>query len=241
MQRREKIPPNIIALANDAQQPDCYFEEARYGLFRIIVDVCDLRNAETLGNLNPTELVEMASDVDRKLVSWVSSLPECLNFKIIIDVTGSSLDGYYHSYTNCSDARLWGFYRCARILVNEVITRAIPNLPLLSSIILPGNVLSSTSVVSELCGDICASIPYFILSSRNEVADVNGKNFTWPLYVVATSSVVTVDTRCWVINQLQNISKKSATLQGIALAKVLNTTWEITDWRSDALGKVEEV
>jgi len=233
LQRREEIPSAIVALANYAHQPFCYFEDAQYSLFQIIVNLCTLRHAEKSGELKASELVRLASEIDSSMVFWVSNLPECLNFNLVIDTTGTSLDGYFHNYKNCSDARLWGFYRCARILANAVITRAYANSPSLSYMMLPGSVLSSTKVISDLCGDICASVPYFILSSPDEVADVNGKNFVWPLYVVATSSVVTIRIRCWVIDQLQKISRKSAILQGAAIANVLSSTWEIMDWRNE--------
>jgi hypothetical protein len=230
LQRREEIPPIIISLANDACKPGSPYEDAQYALFQLVTQVCTLRSQEHQGTHDPIVLLDLAFSIDSSLEHWASNLPEELNFSIQIDATGTSLDGYYHIYANPSDARLWSFYRSARILVNSSISRLLNANPHLSTL-LPGKDLQALSVIAKLSADICASVPYFLLADENDVAGMNGKNFVWPLYAVATQSGVTVRVRCWIIEQLKGISVKSGLLQGLAVADVLSRTWEIWDWR----------
>lgn len=235
LQRRTEISPSIIALAHDAHTPGTPHEDAQYALFQQITHVCSLRSLERQRDTDPLTLLNYAFSIDASLEAWATTLPSDLCFGLQIDTTGTSLDGYYHTYTTPSTARLWSFHRSARICTNAIILRTLTSHPHLSTL-LAGSSLRSLSLIKQLSADVCASVPYFLLADEEVVAGVNGRNFVWPLYVVATQSSVSVRIRCWVIGQLRAISGKSGILQGVGVADVLSRIWEIRDWETGVDG-----
>ena len=65
-----------------------------------------------------------------------------------------------------------------------------------------------------------------------------GHTVLWPLYCVATASNVTARSRLWVLQQMHDISIRTATMQGVQMANALARQLEMTVW--ERKGDIDE-
>jgi hypothetical protein len=168
---------------------------------------------------------------------WANNLPEDFHF-IIRDDRQDALHGIYHVYKSFAIARIWNIYRSARLLVNQVIIRCLTAASCTPSSSSLSLWLKSQALLTSLCEDICATVPFHAEASSFRAA--SGHSLLWPLYAVATTLNVTAETRRWVISQLREITFKTAIVQGVALADVLTKKWEITAWKGIENGVEDE-
>jgi hypothetical protein len=171
-------------------------------------------------------------------VRWTESLPEDFIFTNVPESVEHIPGGRHHTYKTLWIARTWNMYRCARILVNEVRIRCLSGLNVDFGYLVLPELHKSSTILTILCSDICASIP--AQSESDSIIAAVGLSLLWPLYVVATTTNVSAQMRGWVILKLREISSKTAILQGSALADELITKWEITSWKEDHVDVEDE-
>jgi hypothetical protein len=168
---------------------------------------------------------------------WANNVPEDFRF-VVRDDRQDALHGIYHVYKSSSIVRIWNVYRSVRLLANQVIIRCLDATSCLTSSSFLPQWLKSQAVLTSLCEDICATVPFHTETSSFRAA--SGHSLLWPLYAVATTCNVTAEMRRWVITQLREITFKTSIVQGVALADVLTNKWEITGWKGIENGIEDE-
>lgn len=120
------------------------------------------------------EILSAAYEIDAELTMWLASLP--LNFAFITACADSRLENHccgvsaysnwYHIYPDLWICSIWNHYRCARILVGEIIASELKRLrkrtPAVS--LSKDFQIQEQSIydrVRECATDICYSIPYY--------------------------------------------------------------------------------
>jgi hypothetical protein len=243
LQRRLAVPQAILDIAEAAYLLRLPMEDISYKLFHITVEVCSIREKECYIKGYDPGLLNTSFEIDKSFEEWVKGLPEKLKFLTVIDQTGISLEGFYHHYPNALSASLMNAYRCARILLNSLMYRQLSQW---SSSALAQSWIkdhkSPRDILTQLSSEICASIPFYYIDTQfYPLNAITGQGLIWPLYTVATTSVVTMQTRAWIIAKLRDISQKTASLQGLALANALCKTFEITAWnRKETIEAIDD-
>ncbi|KAJ5327870.1 hypothetical protein N7452_008260 [Penicillium brevicompactum] len=98
-------------------------------LFDIMGPLVNVHNLGKHGTLFPSQLVSFAMHSTQALHDWVNSLPASWNYE-------KRRGNAYDSYQNIWFARIWNYYRLARILANRLIidNLDIPSCPGLDTI-----------------------------------------------------------------------------------------------------------
>lgn len=211
-------------------------------LFSIIASLCTLRKDEKEQKKNTSTILSRAASIDANLADWVNNLP--WEYSYMTRTNGRAEDafcGYYYVYQSARKALVWNSYRCARILVNEII---------LSS---PAQVLDSEpcrtaqALISQLSSDICASVlfhlwgddEYSIQDSSQTPRAAAGYALLWPLYLVGQMGQPN-PMRSWVISQLDKIGGLMGIQQATSLANLLRMDKEIKVWDRMMMNNVIE-
>ncbi|CAI7565776.1 unnamed protein product [Penicillium glandicola] len=127
-------------------------------LFAIMGTLVTMRGLANQGFFTPNQLVVLATQSDQVLQNWASSLPTSWTYHELPK-------GPQYIYRDGWYARMWNYYRLARILANRII---IDNFDMLSPS--PGDNFESHdysyATISLLAQDIYASLPFMFNSEQ---------------------------------------------------------------------------
>ena len=230
------VPPEIIEWSEYASEletdPGRIRESA---MFPILTRLCALRAMRKSETYNDPAVLTIAKSIDADLVEWADAIPPWLRYTTkTSDDTENVQSGFYHVYPNMWIVGGYNLYRCARILMHELIVHWLDR----SSADDLQQRQSSGAILARLSAEICASVPCIfgqIAKNGPPNASYSPKAATgtwvlWPLYLAATMDSATPTTRAWVITQLDKLGRIMGLQQATTLAAVLRTQKELTAW-----------
>lgn len=209
-------------------------------LFEIIASLCVLRKDEKDQKKDTSTILSLATSIDANLADWVNDLP--LEYSYMTRTNGRAEDlfcGYYYVYKTARKAVIWNTYRCARILVNEIILSS------LAQVRDTEQCRTAQALINQLSSDICASVlfhlwgDYSIQDSSNTPKAAAGYVLIWPLYIVGQFGQPN-PMRSWVIAQLDKIGGLMGIQQATSLADLLRMDKEIKVWDRMMMNNVIE-
>lgn len=130
-------------------------------LFAIMGNLVNIRGLAKRSLFLPSQLVVLAIQTDQALQNWGTALPASWTYHKL-------LKGPQYIYQDVWYARMWNYYRLARILANKII---IDNFNILSPSTLPGDNFKlqhdqSYSIISLLLQEIYTSLPFIFNSEQ---------------------------------------------------------------------------
>lgn len=155
--------------------------------------------------------------------------------------------GTYHVYNNKWTVGVWNVYRCARILIQQVITAWLSRNFMPTPALHESQRRRSGILLANLAYDICASAPFILGASHSFVYSslppraASGTNLLWPFYLAATMDQQPAGMRDWIITRLEFIGRIMGIKQAESLAKVLKTRKHITVWDKFETARADEV
>ena len=247
LQRRLIIPPDIIKWAEIEHEDETSETRVAHQLIVIIGRLCTFR-ATYRDNNNDTRVVALANLIDSDLEDWENSLPPTYSYSIVESANSEYVfSSTYHVYKSTWTASIRNFYRCARILTQQVITRWLSRNSMPDPSINELQRRHSKALLTNLAYDICASAPFILGASEISVYSSRppragaGTPLLWVLYLVATMDQELPGVRTWVITRLALIGRMMGIKQAESLAIVLKTKREITAWDKFETARTDEV
>ncbi|KAJ5870558.1 hypothetical protein N7455_005499 [Penicillium solitum] len=154
------LPGRFGAASNTSQDDEDPLLSAMR-LFDIMGTLVNIRGLANRSLFLPSQLVVLAIKTDQDLQNWGTSLPASWNYHKL-------LKGPQHIYQDVWYARMWNYYRLARILANKII---IDNFNILPPSMLPGDNFKlqhdqSCSTISLLLHEIYTSLPFMFNSEQ---------------------------------------------------------------------------
>jgi hypothetical protein len=127
-------------------------------LFAIMGTLVNIRGLANRCLFLPSQLVVLAIKTDQALQNWGTSLPASWSYHKLSK-------GPQYIYQDVWNARMWNYYRLARILANRMI---IDNFNILSPSMLPFKLQhgQSYSTISLLLQEIYMSLPFMFNSEQ---------------------------------------------------------------------------
>lgn len=213
----------------------------------ILGNVADLRTdirSEKLAD--PQKILSAACAIEADLLAWSASLPPEFTYSTHIpEPLDTSFerrchgirpyDNEYHIYRDVWSPKIWNYYRCARILVNELILSQVHKISKSSPASLPEDIRlyckSLRSTIRRLSVEICYSIPFQLGACNLEVLPgapvlapesyIGGLMVLWPLFVAGMAEGPSHPQRLWVVECLRTIGNKWGLAQALAEMDVL--------------------
>lgn len=209
--------------------------------------------------IEPFEVIRSALKLDAELVSLLITAPSSWNYRIVHVPTSHGMPVIpqiwgtaYHVYGSTAASSMWNNYRCARILIQELIISILTdiNTSTEEAIGLPQQQSLETQcrqTTAQLVDDICASVPYCLGSEietdlESAVPGSGPASFTlpgsggltliWPLLVAANSGVVSEDRRIWIGGCLDKIGHSTGINQALATSRLLRDRVVTRAWLS---------
>ena len=242
------IPPDIIKWAEIEHEDDTTETRIAHQLIVIIGRLCALRATYRDKNNNDVSVVALANLIDSDLEDWENSLPPTYSYSIVESAnTEYVFSNTYHVYKSTWTASLRNFYRCARILNQEVITGWLSRNSMPNPSIDESQRRHSKVLLTNLAYDICASAPFILGASEYSVCSSRppragaGAPLLWVLYLVATMDQELPGVRSWIITRLAFIGRMMGIKQAESLANVLKIKREITAWDKFETARTDEV
>ena len=245
------IPPDIIEWAEIELEDETSETRIAHQLIVIIGRLCTLRATckdKNNNYNNDTRFVALAKLIDSDLEDWENSLPPNFSYSIVESVKSEYVfSNTYHVYKNTWTTSIRNFYRCARILTQQVITGWLSRNSMPNPSIDESQRRHSKLILTNLAYDICASAPSILGASNSSVYSSRaptagaGASLLWVLYLVATMDQELTGVRTWVITRLTLIGRIMGIKQAESLANVLKTKREITAWDKFETARTDEV
>jgi hypothetical protein len=251
LQRHIAVPKAFRDWSTDAIQYESEEEAAATVLYNIIAEYCDFRATMKCFNdySRSVEIVSAALEMNVKLATWASSLPQQYAYDIISisELSEEIYTDHYHVYRNLWIAAVWNNYRCVRVLVNELL---LVHLLYLSQrqrsfhdeqgslFSYDSDVARAKSLMMTLTHEICATVPFYLGHHKSQQSPpkqpkaVNGNLVIWPLYIVASMDVISDMMQAWAVKRLEKIGESMGVRQATALANVLSRGKTITLWEA---------
>ncbi|CAI7652808.1 unnamed protein product [Penicillium crustosum] len=155
-----ELPGRFGAVSNTPQDDEDPLLSAMR-LFAIMGTLVNFRGLANRSLFLPSQLVVLAIKTDQALQNWGTSLPASWTYHKLPK-------GPQYIYQDIWYARMWNYYRLARILANKII---IDNFNILSPSMLPGDNFKSQhdqsySAISLLLHEIYTSLPSMFNSEQ---------------------------------------------------------------------------
>lgn len=194
---------------------------------------------------NEREIISAASSIEADLIAWLAALPPDFTYETLIKspydflfqerCRGIALyDDQYHVYPNLWVCNMWNQYRCARIIVSEIILSHIRQISDSSSL----RSLSSEfrihwkglrSTIRRLAVDICRSVPFHLGAHQKDTPPnfpppetyIGGLMLLWPLFLAGVVENPSHGLRRWVVQCLKMIGKTMGLDQALALMDIV--------------------
>ncbi|KOS42315.1 hypothetical protein ACN38_g6815 [Penicillium nordicum] len=155
-----ELPGRFGAAPNTSQDDEDPLLSAMR-LFAIMGNLVNIRGLAKRSLFLPSQLVVLAIQTDQALQNWGTALPASWTYHKL-------LKGPQYIYQDVWYARMWNYYRLARILANKII---IDNFNILSPSMSPGDNSKlqhdqSYSTISLLLQEIYTSLPFMFNSEQ---------------------------------------------------------------------------
>ncbi|KAL4796718.1 hypothetical protein BDV19DRAFT_387910 [Aspergillus venezuelensis] len=248
----------ISCLQRDVHVPDSLFEWntaldripgvqnlAASKLILLIGKLSNLRaDIHTQVVTNPQAILAKASAIEADLIAWLASLPPEFTYTshtfIPTDRAFQSSSYEIHPYTN--DYHIypdmwalnsWNHYRCARILVSEIMLSSLHKItttsPTSSSEDLRIQIRTLRSTIRRLGTDITRSVPSILISSSIQMQTttlpersyLGGLMLVWPLWIAGIIESISHPQRKWVIRCFEVIGNTRGLAQALAVMDIL--------------------
>ncbi|KAJ5764977.1 hypothetical protein N7520_004536 [Penicillium odoratum] len=248
----------ISCMQRDTRVPESLLEGSKYILDlrpseaygnRLIIIVGRLSNlrADIIAHriTDDQQIIAGASAIEADLIAWLAGLPpgfsyevhkkDRFDFQFQQQCRGLALyDEQYHVYPNLWVCNSWNQYRCARIIVSEMILTHVRNMSDSSSM----RALSEEfrqqcqtlrATIHRLAVDICRSVP-FCLGVHHNKSDpslpppdsyLGGLILLWPMYLAGTAEKPTHPLRRWVVQCLRMVGNTYGLDQALALMDIV--------------------
>lgn len=129
-----------------------------YALVGIVGRFIGLHSSIVKGHVShPADILETASQCDEDLKNWELNLSEIWKFEMVYstNIEEGVFGDKYHVYKTSWGARMWSYYRWARIIVNERIIKH-----LCGGDEATNQYKISMQVIADMANDICYSITF---------------------------------------------------------------------------------
>lgn len=216
-------------------------------LILIIGNLSNLRaNIHTKVMSNVQEIISAACAIEADLIAWLAVLPPDFTYSshTLMPMDRSferrchgirPYNSEYHIYPDIWSPNCWNHYRCARILVSEIILAHVHKLSSSTSTSLSEDFRlycsSLRSTIRRLGADICRSGPFHLGACNSEVLPetnilppesyLGGLMLLWPLFIAGMIEGPTHPQRRWVIQCLKTIGNTWGLAQALALMDLL--------------------
>lgn len=216
-------------------------------LIMLIGNLSNLRaNIHTKAFSDPQEVLSAACAIEADLIAWLAALPPDFTYSshtlMPLDLTFERrchgirpYNNEYHIYPDVWAPACWNHYRCARILVSEIILSHVHKLSNSSPTSLSEDFRlhckSLRSTISRLGADICRSVPFHLGACNLEVLPetpmlppesyLGGLMLLWPLFIAGMVEGPTHPQRRWVIQTLGTIGNSRGLDQALAVMDLL--------------------
>lgn len=194
---------------------------------------------------NEKEIISVASSIEADLIAWLAALPPDFtyethtkspyDFLLQERCRGLTLyDDQYHVYPNLWVCNTWNQYRCARIIVSEIILshiRQISDASSLRSLSAEFRLHCKTlrSTIRRLAVDICRSVPFHLGTHEKDASPncpppesyIGGLMLLWPLFLAGVVESPNHSLRRWVVQCLKMIGHTMGLDQALALMDIV--------------------
>jgi hypothetical protein len=214
-------------------------------LIMVIGKLSNLR-AEILAKSfnNEGEIIAAASAIEAELIAWLAALPPEFTYETLTISPYDFLfqercrgiamyDDQYHVYPNLWVCSTWNQYRCARIIVSEIILSHIRQISdsSLSSLSdeFRQHCKTLRSTIRRLAVDICRSVPFHLGAHSKEASPnfpppegyIGGLMLLWPLFLAGVVENPSHSLRRWVVSCLRMIGNTMGLDQALALMDIV--------------------
>ncbi|KAF9887045.1 hypothetical protein FE257_010539 [Aspergillus nanangensis] len=260
LQRAAHVPPSVLECAKIAMYLRPQTEAYGDRLISIAGRLSNLR-ADIHRRLltDQKEILSAAYAIEAELMGWVAALPQDFLYTTIqhpspdpfASMLGrgqSPCNHRYHIYHDLWLGHSWNQYRCARIIVSEIILGCLRRLSFRSTTMAISGELQShctrlRSTTRQLAQDICASVPFHFgignVSTKPSYylpmhqSYLGGLLCLWPLVMAGATEGKNHPLRLWVMDCLRLIGHTMGIDQALALIEVLETEAGIFDGIED--------
>ncbi|KAL4946611.1 hypothetical protein BDV06DRAFT_231728 [Aspergillus oleicola] len=221
-------------------------------LILLIAQLSNLRaDIHTQALSNPQQILAKASAIEADLISWLASLPPEFTYSTrtfmpsdqYFERACHGLRPYvneYHIYPDMWALNCWNHYRCARILVSEIMLSSLHKItstsPTTSSEDLRAHVKTLRATIRRLGTDITRGVPFILSICPNphspnstetqpnilpDQSYLGGLMLLWPLWVAGIVEGISHPQRRWVTRCLEVIGHTRGLAQALALMDIL--------------------
>ncbi|KAJ5991609.1 hypothetical protein N7522_011816 [Penicillium canescens] len=241
LQRDVRVPGSLLETAKLDMIPQVK-DALGNKLITIIGNLANLRaDIHTTANSNPQEVLTAACAIEADLIAWLVTLPPDFTYSshtlMPLDRVFERrchgirpLNNEYHLYPDIWAPSCWNHYRCARILVSEIILSHAHKLSNGSATSLSEDFRlhckSLRSTIRRLGADICRSVPFHLGACNSEVLPetpilppesyLGGLMLLWPLFIAGIIEGPKHPQRRWVIQCLKTIGHSWGLDQALA-------------------------
>lgn len=213
----------------------------------LIGNLSNLRaNIHTQALTDPQEILSAACAIEADLIAWLAALPPDFTYSshtlMPLDCSFERrchgirpYNNEYHVYPDIWASNCWNHYRCARVIVSELILSQVHKLSNSSPTSLSEDFRlyskSLRSTTRRLGADICRSSPFHLGACNLEVLPerpmlppesyLGGLMLLWPLFIAGMVEGPTHPQRQWVIKCLHTIGNTFGLAQALALMDLL--------------------
>ncbi|RHZ59021.1 Zn(II)2Cys6 transcription factor [Aspergillus thermomutatus] len=244
------VPPSVLECAPLGMflrpQTEAYGDRLIYILGRLSNLRADVSQKYMTDN---QEVLAAAYGIDAELLAWLASLPPDFSYSTVENPYSDAAfkrlcrgilpyNNQYHIYNDLWICHTWNQYRCARIIVCEIILSCLRRLFGKSAGTCAPSELQShcfriRSLTRQLAADICASVPYHFGVGNTEKSQTGsvpineshtaGLVLLWPLVLAGATEGKNHPLRKWGIDCLRLIGHGMGIDQALALIDVLES------------------
>lgn len=254
------LPQIISCIQRDARVPESLIECTKLAMFlrpteahgnNLIIIIGKLSNlrADIRANMfsNDHEIISAASAIEAKLIAWLAALsPEFTYTSHMKSPSDSTFErrcrgilpynNEYHIYPNLWICNTWNQYRCARIIVSDILLSHMNKVSNNSSMTSLSDEFrhhckALQSTMRRLAVDICRSVPFHLGVHQADIAPypplpapesyVGGMMLLWPLFLAGIVEGRQHALRRWVLQCLNMIGYTMGIDQALALVDIV--------------------
>ncbi|KAL4949262.1 hypothetical protein BDW69DRAFT_202962 [Aspergillus filifer] len=247
LQRDVHVPNSLFSWNTALDQIPGIQNLAASKLILLIGRLSNLRaDIHTQAITNPQQILAKASAIEADLIAWLAALPPEFTYTTHTFTptnqrtqrSNHGLHPYtndYHIYPDMWALNCWNHYRCARILVSEILLSSLQKITSISpasgspfnDLLIQVRTLRST--IRRLGTDIIRSVPSLLTpsSTRSRIATLpdqsylSGLMLLWPLWIAGIIESISHPQRKWVIKCLEIIGHTRGLAQALAVMDIL--------------------
>ncbi|EGX89625.1 C6 zinc finger domain protein [Cordyceps militaris CM01] len=236
--------PNPPILAQLTQQAAAYRNPDHQVLDRLasaVMQLADLcADAKMHQDHGHKDIIFLAMRLDAELVLALLDIPDRWRYnslKVPLEDGRPIVKGIwgcdYHEYESLEAAKMWNNYRCARIVLQELIIDTVKGRGFSTDAHYSSVATQCRQTLKQLLEDVCASVPfYFGLPHSSNGEDggngsliggtgSSGLALMWPLLVAANSGIASREHQEWIAVCLDKIGHSMGHNQAFSMAKLL--------------------